>query len=80
MDIFADFGDRVRAIIARLGWQAADGSALDLARVVVEPPRDSAHGDLAVNAAMVLAKPMGKNPRQLAIELMGELEIGRAHV
>ncbi|MCE1236564.1 MAG: arginine--tRNA ligase [Hyphomicrobiales bacterium] len=73
MDIFADFGARVRATIARLGWTAADGSALDLARVVVEPPRDAAHGDLAVNAAMVLSKPMGKNPRQLAIELMGAL-------
>ena len=73
MDIFADFGERVRKTIARLGWTAADGSALDLVRVVVEPPRDAAHGDLAVNAAMVLAKTMGKNPRQLAIELMGEL-------
>ncbi|NLH83415.1 MAG: arginine--tRNA ligase, partial [Phyllobacteriaceae bacterium] len=62
MDIFADFGARVRATIERLGWTAADGSALDLTRVVVEPPRDAAHGDLAVNAAMVLAKPMGKNP------------------
>ncbi len=73
MDIFADFGERVRGTIVRLGWSAADGSALDLSRVVVEPPRDAAHGDLAVNAAMVLAKPMGKNPRALAIELMGEL-------
>lgn len=73
MDIFADFGERVRTTIGRLGWTAADGSALDLSRVVVEPPRDAAHGDLAVNAAMVLAKSVGKNPRQLAIELMGEL-------
>jgi arginyl-tRNA synthetase len=73
MDIFADFSARVRATIERLGWKAADGSALDLSRVVVEPPRDAAHGDLAVNAAMVLAKPMGQNPRQLAIQLMGEL-------
>ena len=73
MDIFADFDRRVAAAIARLGWTAADGSALDLSRVVVEPPRDAANGDLAVNAAMVLAKQMGKNPRALAIELMGEL-------
>ncbi len=73
MDIFADFSARVRATIERLGWKAADGSALDLSRVVVEPPRDAAHGDLAVNAAMVLAKPMGQNPRELAIQLMGEL-------
>ncbi len=73
MDIFADFDQRVARAIDRLGWKAADGSALDLTRVVVEPPRDAANGDLAVNAAMVLAKPMGKNPRALAIELMGAL-------
>ncbi|WP_407051364.1 arginine--tRNA ligase [Methyloraptor flagellatus] len=73
MNIFADFTSRVLAAIDRLGWKAADGSALDTTRVLVEPPRDASHGDLAVNAAMVLAKPMGQNPRQLAIALMGEL-------
>jgi arginyl-tRNA synthetase len=73
MDIFADFDQRIARAIARLGWTAADGSALDLSRVVVEPPRDAANGDLAVNAAMVLAKQIGRQPRQLAIELMGEL-------
>ncbi len=40
--------------------------ALDLARVVVEPPRDATHGDMATNAAMVLAKDAGKKPRELA--------------
>lgn len=35
-------------------------------RISVEPPRDPAHGDLAINAAMVLAKPLGMNPRELA--------------
>lgn len=73
MDIYADFDQRVARAIGRLGWRAADGSALDLSRVVVEPPRDAANGDLAINAAMVLAKPMGKAPRALAIELMGAL-------
>jgi len=34
--------------------------------VTVEPPRDPAHGDLATNAAMVLAKAAGTNPRALA--------------
>lgn len=34
--------------------------------VSVEPPRDASHGDMAVNAAMVLAKPLGQNPRALA--------------
>ena len=47
----------------------ADGSLpddLDCKNVAVEPPRESAHGDLATNAAMVLAKPAGTNPRALA--------------
>ena len=42
------------------------GSAADLARIVVEPPRDPAHGDMATNAAMVLAKDAGLKPRDLA--------------
>jgi len=40
--------------------------ALDLARVVVEPPRDATHGDMATNAAMVLAKDARRKPRELA--------------
>lgn len=73
MNVFADFTTRVRSTIERLGLQTADGSPLDLSRVVVEPPRDPAHGDLATNAAMVLAKPVGENPRQLALTIVGEL-------
>ncbi|MBI3704855.1 MAG: arginine--tRNA ligase [Rhizobiales bacterium] len=42
------------------------GAHVDLARVVVEPPRDASHGDMATNAAMVLAKDAGKKPRELA--------------
>src|SRR5512140_2306522 len=42
------------------------GAQVDLARVVVEPPRDPTHGDMATNAAMVLAKDAGKKPRELA--------------
>jgi arginyl-tRNA synthetase len=41
-------------------------SGLALSRVLVEPPRDAAHGDMATNAAMVLAKDAGKKPRELA--------------
>jgi arginyl-tRNA synthetase len=41
--------------------------------VTVEPPRDASHGDLATNAAMVLAKPAGANPRALAEAIAGEL-------
>ncbi len=51
---------RVRAVAAPL----APGA--DLARVIVEPPKDPTHGDMATNAAMVLAKDAGKKPRELA--------------
>ena len=48
-------------------------SGLDMSRVMVEPTRDPKHGDIATNAAMVLAKPAGKNPRQLAEALKERL-------
>ncbi len=47
---------------------------IDRSNLVVEPPRDAAHGDLAINAAMVLAKPAGTNPRDLAALLVTALE------
>jgi arginyl-tRNA synthetase len=46
---------------------------LNRANVTVEPPRDASHGDLATNAAMVLAKPAGTNPRALAEKIAAEL-------
>ena len=66
MNIFADFNERVVKAVQGLGLEAKDGGALDLSRIAVEPPRDASHGDLATNAAMVLAKPAGLNPRALA--------------
>lgn len=61
MDIFALFTTRVtEALLADHPELGADL----LSRVVVEPPRDPAHGDLSTNAAMVVAKPLGKNPRK----------------
>ena len=55
-------------MLARVHHAAASvlGPAADLSRVVVEPPRDPTHGDMATNAAMVLAKDAGKKPRDLA--------------
>lgn len=66
MNIFADFSDRIRKSIQALGLDVKDGSVLDLSRITVEPPRDVSHGDLATNAAMVLSKQVGQNPRSLA--------------
>jgi arginyl-tRNA synthetase len=68
MNIFNDFASRVRVAATRvLGESALVG--IDLGRIVVEPPRDSSHGDLATNAAMMLAKPLGENPRALAVRI-----------
>ena len=66
MNLFAD----IRAlVVAELTAMAAEGAlpqGLDLTNVAVEPPRDPAHGDMATNAAMVLAKPAGQPPRAIA--------------
>jgi arginyl-tRNA synthetase len=59
--LFAKMLERVHAACA-----AVLGPNADLARVVVEPPRDASHGDMATNAAMVLAKDAGQKPRELA--------------
>lgn len=50
-------------------------AGLDMSRVVVEPPRDAAHGDMTTNAAMVLAKPAEKSPRDIATALCKVLSI-----
>ena len=50
-----------------------------LARVEVTPTKDAAHGDMATNAAMIAAKPAGKNPRELASGLVAALS-GRAGI
>ncbi|KQT48922.1 arginine--tRNA ligase [Aureimonas sp. Leaf454] len=72
MNIFADFEQRIRTIVeADLSRRGAEG--VDLSRITVEPPRDPTHGDLASNAAMVLAKPLGVKPRELAVSLSAKL-------
>jgi arginyl-tRNA synthetase len=65
-DIFADFRRLLVAAIEDLIGAGVLPRGLDLGRVAVEPPRDPAHGDLASNAAMVLARPAQENPMRLA--------------
>lgn len=67
MDVFALFSARVSNALQVLYPEV--GPDL-LARIVVEPPRDAAHGDLSTNAAMIVAKPLGKNPREVATALV----------
>ena len=73
MNLFAEIEAELRAVLATLQANGALADGLDLARVAVEPPRDASHGDMATNAAMVLAKPAGMNPRALADLLVAEL-------
>jgi arginyl-tRNA synthetase len=73
MNLFAEIRTR---ILAELQAMAAEGlmpKGLDTANVAVEPPRDPGHGDMATNAAMVLAKPAGTQPRALAEALAARL-------
>lgn len=79
MNIFRHFETRIEAALAMLMTEGELPSGLDLSRVSVEPPRDPAHGDLSTNAAMVLAKPAGMNPRALAEKLAERLK-GEAEV
>ncbi|SOC09230.1 arginine--tRNA ligase [Rhodobacter maris] len=73
MNIFADIRRAVVAALEEMGAEGALPAGLDLSNVAVEPPRDAAHGDMATNAAMVLAKPAGQNPRALAEALVAKL-------
>ena len=66
MNLFEHFRQDVVAIVNELAVSGALPSGLDTARLSVEPPRDSTHGDVTTNAAMVLAKPAGMKPRDLA--------------
>jgi arginyl-tRNA synthetase len=73
MNLFAHFQQIVRAEIERLSQSGKLPSGLDLTRVAVEPPREAGHGDLATNAAMVLAKTAGMPPRAIAQLLVERL-------
>ena len=84
MDVFAQFAAEIDAAVKALQAQGALPGDAALKGVNVEPPRDPSHGDLATNAAMVLAKPAKQNPRKLAeklAELLGQADqVARAEV
>jgi arginyl-tRNA synthetase len=73
MNVFSHFRDEIAGVIERLSASGTLPPGLDTARVTVEPPRDLEHGDLATNAAMVLAKAAGKPPRAIAEALVTQL-------
>ena len=69
MNLYSLAKDKVLAALE--GLIPAD---MDTAKVAVDAPRDPSHGDLATNAAMVLAKPSGQNPRELAGKIVDALD------
>src|SRR6185369_9097734 len=71
--LFADVLARVQAICAALAAEGQWPAGIDFSRVVVEPPRDASHGDMATNAAMVLAKEAKAKPRELADKIAEKL-------
>ncbi len=73
MNLFADIRSLV---LSTLDTLVADGflpEGLSFDAITVEPPRDTAHGDMATNAAMVLAKPARMKPRDIAEKLAEKL-------
>jgi arginyl-tRNA synthetase len=70
MDVFAGFHGRVLAAVQQLKHDGVVPHDASLDGITLEPPKDASHGDLATNAAMVLAKAAGKPPRALAERLV----------
>ena len=73
MNLFSDIHMRVIEALDVLVRAGDLPEGLDFANVTVEPPRDPLHGDMATNAAMVLAKPSGQKPRDIALKLAEQL-------
>jgi arginyl-tRNA synthetase len=84
MNVFQVFTEHVRAAVATLAKAGVFEKPPDLTRIVVEPPREASHGDLATNAAMALAKEAGLKPRELGERIAAELrrrpEVTRAEI
>ncbi|WP_420409535.1 arginine--tRNA ligase [Hoeflea sp.] len=72
MNVFKDFEARIRKAVQALDVVKEKANAVDFSRLAVEPPRDPAHGDISTNAAMVLSKPLGLNPRALAEQIAAQ--------
>lgn len=74
MNVFSNYRDIVAKIVEDFVASGALPAGLPLDRVTMEPPRDASHGDLSTNVAMVLAKPAGKPPRELAAMIAEKLK------
>ena len=77
MNIFTEFRQRVIKAVEALGVEVVNGGELDFGKLGIEPPRDPSHGDIATNAALVLAKQVGMAPRELGRTACRETVRGR---
>ena len=74
MNIYGSFAERIRRVAGPIARAGARGAEIDTGRVVAEPPRDGGHGDVATNAALVLARQAGLAPRELAGRIAAALD------
>jgi arginyl-tRNA synthetase len=70
VNLFSHVHAAVIDAVAQLASEGLLPQGLDLSRIAVEPPRDPNHGDVATNAAMVLAKPAARPPRDVALAMV----------
>lgn len=75
MNLFNIYKDHILTALSALAGEGTLPAGLDTSRVTAEPPRDPSHGDIATNAAMVLAKPAGMKPRDLATALVEKIRL-----
>ena len=73
MNVFAEIRNLVLDCLAQMQDAGDLPRDLDFTAITVEPPRDKLHGDMATNAALVLGKACGQNPRELADKLATRL-------
>jgi arginyl-tRNA synthetase len=74
LSLYAQYAALLDGVLDDLVAEGVLAGGMDRKNVTVEPPRDPSHGDLATNAAMVLAKPAGTNPRALAELIKAKLD------
>ncbi|MEM7121209.1 MAG: arginine--tRNA ligase [Pseudomonadota bacterium] len=74
MNVYSHFQERVQELVKAMHAAGAWSAEVDVSRIMAEPPRDPAHGDVATNAALVLAKQVGEKPRDLAQRIADGLE------
>ncbi|WP_019223484.1 arginine--tRNA ligase [Bartonella rattaustraliani] len=70
MNVFKNFEEKIKKSLELSDIKGKNGERIDFSKITVDPPRDFSHGHLSTNAAMVLAKSVGLNPRALAEKII----------